>query len=195
MSKKQESNKSLKTDGPSKDSVSLNRRQFTKTGLLAPPVLMAVVSRPVFGVGCLSNILSGNLSEPDRGECNLGLSPGYWKNHPSAWPMGPASYKLDASIPHNCQDCDGDTGWACSGGPLFNDYFTTRTDSLNRSMHEIICTESNDYMFHIIAALLNAITDSNYVLSVTQVKDLWADPTLGGQINEALNEFLDKTWT
>ncbi len=173
----------------------MSRRQFTKTGLLASPVLMSVVSRPVFGVGCLSNILSGNLSEPDRGQCNLGLSPGYWKEHPEAWPM-PAGLTPDNTVPKSCNDCaKNNTPWNCTGGALFNAYFTSGPqDSQNRSMHELICTMPGSDEFHIIAALLNAITDPNYVLSVAQVKELWADPTLGGQIGD-FKAFLNGTWT
>lgn len=50
-----------------------SRRSLTRLGLGAP-VLMTLASQPVFGANCLSNALSGNLSDPDRGECVLGLS-------------------------------------------------------------------------------------------------------------------------
>ncbi|WP_428623745.1 hypothetical protein [Sedimenticola sp.] len=198
MSKKPETNKDLKAENATENGISSSRRQFTKTGLLASPVLMSVVSRPVFGVGCLSNMLSGNLSEPDRGECNLGLSPGYWKEHPEAWPMA-AGFKPDGTVPTSCNDClagnGHSTNWICNGGALFNSYFTTGPqDSLNRSMLEILCTEEGSDEFHIIAALLNAMTVPNYVMTVEQVKVLWADPTLGGQIGN-FKAFLNSTWT
>jgi len=201
MPKNQETNKNVKSDSPNQDSASLGRRQFTKAGLLASPVLMSVVSRPVFGVGCLSNILSGNLSDPDRGSCNLGLSPGYYKEHPEAWPMN-AGQKLDGSFPISCNDCiDKDTStspptrtWVCTREALFNTYFTTNKDPLDRPMLEILCTEEGSDEFHIIAALLNAMTVPNYVLTVAQVKDLWADPTLDGQISN-FKAFLNDTWT
>jgi len=61
-------------------------------------------------------------------------------------------------------------------------------------MHELLCTEPGSDEFHIIAALLNALTDPNYVLSESQVKMLWADPTLGGQIID-FKGFLNSTWT
>jgi hypothetical protein len=195
MSKNQEIKNSENRDNPGRDKAELSRRQFTKAGLLASPILMSVVSRPAIGAACLSNMLSGNLSDPDRGSCNLGLSPGYWKNHPDVWPMGAASYKPDGSIPSGCSACEDSSGWICSGGPLFNSYFTTRQDPENRTMHEMICTMPGSEQFHIIAALLNAMTDPNYVLSVAQVKALWADPTLGGSITTSLNDFLDSTWT
>lgn len=197
MSKNRETNRDQRLDTQKEEGVSTSRRNFTKSGLLASPVLMTVVSRPVFGVGCLSNMLSGNLSDPDRGECNLGLSPGYWKEHPEAWPIT-AGFMSDNSVPTSCGDCTsndkGTKSWDCSGGALFNDYFTDGPqDQLDRSMHELICTETTEDTFHIIAALLNALSDTNYVLSVEQVKALWVDQTMGGQITN-FRDFLDSTW-
>ena len=57
--------------------VDTSRRSFAKTGM-AVPVIMTLASQPVLGRPCLSNIISGNLSDPDRGECSLGNSPGGW---------------------------------------------------------------------------------------------------------------------
>jgi len=57
--------------------VDIKRRSFSKAGL-SVPVIMTLASQPVLGRPCLSNIISGNLSDPDRGECTLGNSPGGW---------------------------------------------------------------------------------------------------------------------
>lgn len=59
--------------------VSESRRRFTRIGVGAP-VILSFVSKPVLGAQCLSNMLSGNLSDPTRGTCVLGWSPGGWKN-------------------------------------------------------------------------------------------------------------------
>lgn len=179
---------------------SKSRRNFTKAALIAPPVLMSVVSRPVFGVGCLSNVLSGNLSDPNRGTCNLGLSPGYWKEHPEAWPSQvDAGVLPNGSMPTSCNSCKDGNGpsfpWICSGGTLFNDEFLAGPqDADDRSLHQVICEDPSETTFHIIAALLNAYTDPNYVLSIAQVKLLWQDPTFGGKIS-SMQAFLDGTWT
>ena len=53
------------------------RRQLSKLGLGAP-VLATLASRPVFAGQCLSNMMSGNLSNPNRGNCAKGWSPGGW---------------------------------------------------------------------------------------------------------------------
>jgi hypothetical protein len=50
-----------------------SRRNFTRMGLGAP-VLMSMASQPVFGFNCGSNAASGNLSDPDRGDCTKGFS-------------------------------------------------------------------------------------------------------------------------
>ena len=53
------------------------RRQLAKLGFGAP-VLATLASRPVFAGQCLSNMMSGNLSSPDRGNCSKGGSPVGW---------------------------------------------------------------------------------------------------------------------
>ena len=53
------------------------RRHLAKLGLGAP-VLATLASRPVFAGQCLSNMMSGNLSSPNRGNCSKGWSPGGW---------------------------------------------------------------------------------------------------------------------
>ena len=53
------------------------RRQLAKLGFGAP-VLATLASRPVFAGQCLSNMMSGNLSNPNRGNCAKGWSPGGW---------------------------------------------------------------------------------------------------------------------
>jgi PqqD family protein of HPr-rel-A system len=57
--------------------VSERRRRLAKLGFGAP-VLMTLASRPVLAGQCLSNMMSGNLSNPTRGNCAKGSSPGGW---------------------------------------------------------------------------------------------------------------------
>lgn len=185
-------------NGTENQTVSIGRRKFTKAGLLTSPILMAVTSQPVFAANCLSNRLSGNLSDPNRGTCILGLSPGYWKNKPEEWPS-PLAYANNISGLHGCVDCGTSpgTGWSCSGGTRFNDIFTTKQDPDDRSLAQIICTENAEHQYgarHIIAAYINSIANNQYVLSTSQVLELWADPTLGGQQLYDLKTFLDSTW-
>lgn len=61
--------------GDKDEVVDVKRRSFTKAGIAAP-VVMTLASRPVFGAQCLSNMLSGNLSNHGhRSECAGGVSP------------------------------------------------------------------------------------------------------------------------
>ena len=57
--------------------VSAQRRKWAKLGLGAP-IVATLVSRPVLAANCLSNMMSGNLSNPNRGHCSKGWSPGGW---------------------------------------------------------------------------------------------------------------------
>lgn len=174
--------------------VSNSRRKFNAAGLLASPVLLSVVSRPVFGVGCMSNILSGNLSEPDRGDCNLGLTPRNFTINPGAWPISAGFVRPGNKHPDSCNDCRPGNGnsnaWICTGGTVFSDYFPGGSD---RQMYELLCMEPGSNESYIITALLNALTDPSYVLTVAQVQALWADPTMGGQISD-FKAFLNSTW-
>lgn len=64
------------------------RRRLTKLGLATPPVIVSLTARPVWGdpAMCLSEILSGNLSQP-RESCVTGHCPSYWRDNPD-WPVG-----------------------------------------------------------------------------------------------------------
>lgn len=54
------------------------RRSFSKAGVIMP-IIITLTSQPVFGVQCLSNKMSGNLSQPTLGfNCWGGMSPGFW---------------------------------------------------------------------------------------------------------------------
>lgn len=66
-------------DAPAASGADKTRRKLTLTGLGAP-ILMTLVSKPALAGNCLSNMMSGNLSDPDRGLCSSGWSPGGWGN-------------------------------------------------------------------------------------------------------------------
>ncbi len=65
------------------------RRRLAKLGF-GVPVLMTLASRPVLAGQCLSNMMSGNLSDPTRGQCAMGWSPGGWSG-PGGFPT-PATW-------------------------------------------------------------------------------------------------------
>ena len=162
----------LKAKGPA-SKVSESRRKFTKAGLLAPPILMSVASRPAFGGGtpCISNMLSGNMSNPERGQCVLGSGPSNWVDS-SSWPSPIDKGALPSGGTATCGDCPaGSSGrWKC-GGTTFDDIFH---DGDDRPMYQILCedgltTEKSAY----IATYLSAVADVNYVFKPMQVLDLF----------------------
>ena len=57
--------------------VDQSRRKLAKIGAAAP-VIMTLASKPVFGAQCLSQMMSGNVSQQGDGSCSLGWSPGGW---------------------------------------------------------------------------------------------------------------------
>jgi len=176
-------------DGLDDHLVSEGRRRFARAGLLAPPILMSVVSRPVIGggVNCLSNALSGNLSNPDRGLCETPAIVD-WKDATN-WPlvsvMGcngnvsiePDSLANSTDLPNSCADCkdsNGDwDGTACGTGTPFKDVFCSSTD--DRSMYRILCestTGPNDEAAA-VEMLLYSLKEPKYALRPMQVQDLY----------------------
>lgn len=69
--------KPLPLDEVGNAEVNQKRRRLAKYAVGAP-VLVTLASRPVLAGQCLSNMLSGNLSDPNRGSCSRGWSPGGW---------------------------------------------------------------------------------------------------------------------
>lgn len=169
------------------------RRAFTKAGV-ATPVVLSLVSQPVFGVPCLSQMMSGNLSNPGEGSCVLGKSPRGWKN-PGGFPgidtWVAAGFDYGTLIPGagiNANKCDSYTG-----GTTFAEAFGSGD---SRPMREIMCESPNSVENHLCAALLNAAYFDDYVLSVAQVKQLYLGTftPLTGASESEIRAYLDATW-
>lgn len=109
MNSENQSTKEVKPTPP----VDKKRRSFTKVGMTAP-VIMTLANRPAFGAQCLSNILSGNLSDPNRGSCWGGNSPGGWGNPDgkigsldASWPTVDAWKMAGFSYSESCPNSNG----------------------------------------------------------------------------------------
>lgn len=186
--------------------VDVSRRQFSRLGAVTP-VLLTLASRPVFGGNCLSNMMSGNLSDPDSGQCSYGWSPGGWKNPKGqingmgtldAWNAAGYFYGvLDGNEDPSCIKRNGsikNKRECYSGGSVFGDTPLPGGDS--RTLIEILGT--NDIKKHCIAALLNASLSENldgytYILTVDQVVGL-CNGSIPVPGNQSLRSFLDSTW-
>jgi len=182
------------------DNIDSSRRGFSKLGV-AVPVMMTLASKPVLGANCLSNALSGNLSDPTRGNCSFGWSPGGWKTDGGApdWSSTPFVYSdYDKSKPkkdkHKASSYTGgttlgETVLAGLGGGIYDD--KTLTGLLwefpgNSGLHPV---------GHMISALLNAnSSDIEYGLSESQLVDLiLGNIAVPGGLT--LTTYLDTTWT
>ncbi len=111
----------------------LSRRRLAAGGLV---VLSSLLAKPVLGAApyrcTISGQLSGNTSSHgNEPPCTaLGLSPGYWKNHPEAWPSGyvagtlPSTGSCTPASPgtlFRLTTCNGQTladAYRCKGGLL-----------------------------------------------------------------------------
>lgn len=168
------------------------RRQLAKLGLGAP-ILATLVSKPVFAGQCLSNMMSGNLSNPNRGNCSKGWSPGGWGQ-----PGGTINGYSDAVAWSKA-------GFAPTGplsglpGALIKDSFPTGTTiiaALNPPY-------ANTLTRHFITAYLNAALSDNdatfqYILTRQQVLDM-ASGVIGIPANAPgapmnFKTFFDSTW-
>lgn len=149
------------------------RRRFIKSAAVAAPVVLTLSSPSVFGVQCLSQVMSGNTSHVVTGSCALGQNPFYWRNpdNKGAWTTAGFKYSKSGSGT-NCSDY--------SGGTKFD--ATIAFDSgVDDRMRSIVCNRSTTTTLnaYLVAALLNASTpNSNYIYTAAQVRQLQAK-TLG----------------
>jgi len=82
-----------------RDGADLSRRKFSKTGLLAAPVIYTLASKPAFGNHCtISGHLSGNLSQQSNDHVCGGCAPTYWQGaRPASWPIVPGTLFFDVT--------------------------------------------------------------------------------------------------
>lgn len=189
--------------------VNAKRRRLAKLGVGAP-VMMTLASRPVFGGQCLSNMMSGNLSDPNRGNCTKGWSPGGWGQpggmvHTystiAAWTKAGFSYGVLKSgctntLDVNCYKNGSNFGNVAAGLAVLNKNSVSSSFAWRKILVE---PQSGQLTRHLICAYLNAAlseadTSFNYILTKAQVIGL-ANGTLPlppGYTD--LQTFLGSTW-
>jgi hypothetical protein len=145
------------------DDVNLSKRRRFIVG--AVPVVLTLASPTVFGAECLSQQMSGNISQ-NPGNCvaATGQDPAYWAAQ-SVWPTYD---KATVSI-----------------GVLLNSGET----GLALTALDPVTTTSR-----FIAAKLNAISISNYILTSAQVDALWSNPASYPPGYPTVDSFLESTW-
>lgn len=175
------------------------RRRLAGMGLGAP-VVLTLASRPAFGGQCLSNMMSGNLSDPNRGNCSKGWSPGAWKNPGgqignystlAAWAKAGVSYGTKTTVGGK-KVYTGGTQLSVSG------IKPPSGAASNITMREVLLNYPGTIASHTLTAWLNAKlgeADPNYqyILTSAQVIALGSGGALPpGYPN--LQTFLDSTW-
>jgi hypothetical protein len=183
-----------------------SRRRFSRLGLGAAPIVISLVSKPVLGAQCLSNMLSGNLSDPNRGNCSLGWSPGGWGlpggnistySTIGAWTAAGYNYgiyKTSCGKPSHADCYEG--GSAVGMLPV-----GLLTNSLpEKTLRDVVNDPHNNRDRHVLTAWLNAMLSAssggtfNYILTTAQVIGL-ANGTIPVPPGYGdLNSFLDSTW-
>ena len=103
----------------------------------------------------------------------------------SIWPSG---YSLVTPYPAKCSDFAVDTGTTMEAA------FGPTTGASSDPMRQILCADATSINSYFVAAMLNASYKPpiNYVMTVDQVKDLYANPSAYRQDDVQL--FLASTW-
>jgi len=182
-----------------------SRRRFARLGLAAL-VVLSLVSKPVLGAQCLSNMMSGNLSDPNRGTCSKGVSPGGWKNPGgsvlsyttlAAWSAAGYDY---GALPEgaDASHVRSYTGGATASTAPFNTLLTGVP--ADKPLRLVLKESPGSLNAGIIAAYLNAKLSaispgtSHYVLTPAQVESLVLGPTPLPSGYSTLKDFLYTTW-
>ena len=159
-----------------KQPVDESRRGFTKSGLALSGVILTLASRPVMACTCQSpsGFISGNVSASGTPPQCYGLSPGYWKNHPEAWP---SPYKAGTCS----SGCGQAANWTTVGATMFAAVFNCSNHGAiyaNYTMFQVVrlgggSVDPQELGAHIVAALLNARKGLTPVLTEAQVINMF----------------------
>lgn len=182
----------------------ISRRKLAKLGLGAP-VIMSLASKQALAGQCLSNMLSGNLSNPNRGHCSKGWSPGGWGQPGgmiyncstiTAWNRAGFQY---GTLKANCSASQ----WDCYqyGSKLSAMPSALNKDSLdsNLTLREVLNVHTETLTRHLVTAYLNAALGEyepnyQYALTKQQVVDLATGVLFMPQPYVSLKDFLGSTW-
>ena len=155
---------------PSGERPVLGRRRLLQGGLGAAPVLMTLVSRPVLGQGICqtpSGFVSANASNVGTTATCSGHTPAFWANSSNfgQWPSGfnPTNPQVTRFAGNQGVFSNSPNSAPFNGNP-------TLVQALGFSGNS-----TNDVARYVSAAVLNAAKGLTPVLTVPQVKAIWAE--------------------
>jgi hypothetical protein len=144
-------------DQQAADAVAASRRRFIRTGATGAVLTLASGS----GMATVCTVPSGamNSRSPLDNTCTGGMSPGYWKNHPDAWPNGALS-KTTTPFGNVFQS----TGLMATL-PLL--------DAVSAESDLRKAADPKNKCFHFTATYLNILAGYVKFLTVDQLKLMW----------------------
>lgn len=147
-----------------------SRRRFTASGLAVSGVLLTLASRSVMGQTAQtpSGFVSGNNSVHCQQSVSQGKSPGYWKNHPSMWPM-PEATKFRSVF-------------KCSFESVYREF----------TMMQLLTpqgVDNNKLGMHLVAALLNARMGWTPFLTEERIRSMFSEWQSNGYFSPMANVY------
>lgn len=213
----EERKQSLPHPGMAESNIDNVRRRLNKTAL-ATPIVASLASRQALAGNCLSNMLSGNLSDPNRGQCSKGWSPGGWGKPGgtvagygtlAAWQTAGFNYgTYDPNVSH-CHPSNPNKPDCYVGGSTINDVPAILNKNsvpsgtpLRVILNPDMWPGQLDWQLtrHLVCAYLNAALSENissfqYILTKQQVVDLAAGTLPLPPGYSSLQSFLGSTWS
>jgi hypothetical protein len=161
-----------------------SRRNFSKAGIVLSGVLLTLTSRPVLGDTrglSPSGFLSGNVSSHGNLPPCEGRSPGYWKNHPEAWPI-PSDTKFHSVFP--CITSSAYYHYTLI--ELITGCATSASDSNCVSIQD-----AQNLGMHLVAAYLNALCGWTPCLNIETIKSMFSEWQSKGTFSPAAGVYWD----
>jgi hypothetical protein len=159
---------------PSLNAKGAARRRFTKSGTALSGVILTMASRN----GMASTVVRGatpsgfisttptNSHAPTTAA--LGRSPGYWKNHPGAWPSTRTSQTAKFGQVFGC--------------PTTNPLYGCTLINVVSHLEPAKSADKGNVAMHIVATLLNVRAHLITCLTEPKVFEIWNGYLLGGYV-------------
>lgn len=188
----------------SKNAVNLEKRRRLAKLAVGAPVLMTLASRPVLAGQCLSNMMSGNLSNPSRGQCSTGWGPSAW-GQPIGYISGIPTIQAWSPLIYGAVKPNGNPAKYAdyTGGSTLQDVpsmLNKGVPSKNKLLRDVLTDPKlNQLTSFLVCAYLNASLSErygstfHYILSKQDVLSLAAGTMLPP--HTSLLTFLGSTWT